>query len=150
MAGGRPAHFDNADELQSKIDEYFVYIQGDFTDVTLRDEQGEPYQERKYTRRPENPTITGLAIHIGFESRQSVYDYEKSGQFSYIIKRARLYVENGYEQALMSEKPTGAIFALKNMGWIDKQEVTNTNLNVNVEPTAEEAARIKKSFDNEY
>jgi len=50
----------------------------------------------------------------------------------------------------MSEKPTGAIFALKNMGWVDKQEVANTNLNLNVEPTPEEAARIKKSFDNEY
>lgn len=135
MAGGRPAHFNNADELQSKIDEYLEYIQGDFTDVQLRDDEDEPYTERKYTRRPEHPTITGLALFIGFESRQSVYDYEKTGEFSYIIKRARLYVENGYEQALMSEKPTGAIFALKNMGWTDKQEVDHTTKGESINPT---------------
>lgn len=126
MPGGRPAHFESEEELESKINEYFVYIDGDFTDIILRDEEGNPYTERKYTRRPEQPTITGLAIYLGFESRQSVYDYEKSGEFSYIIKRARLYVEHGYEQALMSEKPTGAIFALKNMGWSDKQEIDHT------------------------
>lgn len=133
--GGRPAHFENENNLQKKIDEYFQYIQGDYKDITLRDEEGNPYVERKYTRRPEQATITGMAIFIGFESRQSVYDYEKSGKFSYIIKRARLYVENAYEQALMSERPTGAIFALKNMGWTDKQEIDHTTKGDSINPT---------------
>jgi len=149
MAGGRPAHFENAEELAKKVDEYFVYLEGEYTDVTLRDDEGKPYQERKYTRKPEPPTVTGLAIYLGFESRQSVYDYEKQGEFSYIIKRARLYVEHGYEKDLRSEKPTGAIFALKNMGWVDKQEVSNMNYNVNIEPTAEEAKSIKEAFDKD-
>lgn len=103
MAGGRPPHFENAEELKKEVDNYFESIDG-----------------------IEHPTVTGLALFLGFESRQSVYDYEKNGEFSYIIKRARLMVENGYEKDLRSEKPTGAIFALKNMGWTDKQEIDHT------------------------
>lgn len=75
-------------------------------------------------------TITGLAMHLGFESRQSLYDYEKREGFSYIIKKARLYVENAYEYQLQFGNSTGAIFALKNMNWTDK--VQNENINVEV------------------
>ena len=35
-------------------------------------------------------------------------------------------VEHGYEKDLRSDKPTGSIFALKNMGWVDKQEIDHT------------------------
>lgn len=150
MAGGRPAYFDTEVELQAKIDEYLIWLQGDFKDVQKRDEEGEPYSERVYTRYPEQPTITGLAIYLGFESRQSVYDYEKTGEFSYTIKRARLFIENAYEKELLGKGVTGAIFALKNFGWTDKQEVTNTNLNYNVSPTPEEAKEISEALDTKY
>lgn len=70
-------------------------------------------------------TITGLALALGFESRQSFYDYEKNPEFSYIVRKARLKVEQGYELRLFSGQPTGAIFALKNMGWKDKQEISS-------------------------
>ena len=71
-------------------------------------------------------TITGLALHLDFESRQSFYDYEKIPEYSYIIKNARLRVESNYERMMYSKTPTGAIFALKNMGWSDKQEHEHT------------------------
>lgn len=63
-----------------------------------------------------------MAIALGFESRQSFYDYENKPEFSYIIKTARLYVEAGYEDGLRENNCTGSIFALKNMGWKDKTE----------------------------
>ena len=72
-----------------------------------------------------HPTITGLAIHLGYESRQSCYDLEKSSTFSYIIKKYRMYIEKNYENLLL-DKTAGAIFALKNMGWSDKQEINQT------------------------
>jgi hypothetical protein len=72
-------------------------------------------------------TITGLALYLGFESRQSFYDYEKREGYSYIIKRARLFVESSYEEKLSGNSPTGAIFALKNMGWKDKTETGFTD-----------------------
>lgn len=126
MVTGRPSHFDNEEELSNRIAQYFVWIQGEYDIVIKYDEEQNEYQEKKWTRDPETPAITGLALFLGFESRQSIYDYEKKGTFSYTIKRARLKIELSYEQALLSRNSTGAIFALKNFGWTDKSEVTNT------------------------
>ena len=98
---GKPPKYKNSTELQKAIDNYFLHTQ----------EQEEPL------------TITGLAFHLGFESRQSIYDYEKNGDYSYTIKRARLRIENFAEKKLFGIAPTGAIFALKNFGWRDKQEI---------------------------
>lgn len=69
------------------------------------------------------PTITGLALHLGFCDRQSFYDYEKYDGYSYTIKKARTFIEKHYEEMLQTGNTTGAIFALKNFGWKDKQEV---------------------------
>ena len=74
----------------------------------------------------ESPTITGLALHLGFCSRQSFYDYEKNDIHSYTIKRARLRVEESYEKRMHGNSNAGAIFALKNFGWKDKNETAHT------------------------
>jgi hypothetical protein len=100
-AGGQPPKYKTSEEIQEKIDAYFVTEEVD----------GSPF------------TITGLALFLGFESRQSIYDYEKHGEYSYTIKRARLRIENFAEKKLFTSTPAGAIFALKNFGWKDKQEI---------------------------
>lgn len=122
---GRPPVFKSVQDLQNKIDEYFFFIQGEYDEVDGVDEIGNATTVKNYSRNAENPSLTGLALYLGFESRQSVYDYEKNGDFSYTIKRARLRVECAYEQALLSKNSTGAIFALKNFGWSDKLDVTS-------------------------
>ena len=99
--GGRPRIYDSAEELQEAVQAYFDDNQGNFT-------------------------ITGLALNLGFESRQSFYDYEKDGRFSYTIKKARLTVEAFYESKLLTNNSTGAIFALKNFGWKDKVETEHS------------------------
>jgi hypothetical protein len=68
------------------------------------------------------PTITGLCLFCGFESRQSFYEYEQRKEFSYTIKKARLQIEKKYEEQLQYGNTVGAIFALKNMDWHDKTE----------------------------
>lgn len=103
---GRPAKFDSEEDLQEAVDAYFDFCK----------EEGERY------------TLTGLALFLGFQDRQSLYDQENRGDgFSCIIKRARLKVENSYELALFSKNCIGSIFALKNMGWKDKQEIDNSH-----------------------
>lgn len=72
-------------------------------------------------------TITGLTLFLGFCDRQSLYDYQKKEEFTGIIKKCRLMVEMAYEEKLSSKDVTGAIFALKNMGWKDKSEVDNNH-----------------------
>jgi len=116
MNPGRPPKFKTAEELQDAINDYF--------------NNGVEKKKVLVGRAPNQelleipvPTITGLCYYIGFESRQSFYDYEKKNGFSYTIKRARLFIEKEYEQLLQVGNTTGAIFALKNMGWSDKQTV---------------------------
>lgn len=114
---GRPPTYENVDQIAIKLNEYFVWVRGE--KGTNVDAEGDI---EKWERPPEPITITGLCFYLGFESRQSFYDYEKKDEFAYIIKRARLLVENWYEKKLYTQYTTGAIFALKNMGWVDKVE----------------------------
>lgn len=97
---GRPPMYKSAEELQEKFNEYLE------TETNL--------------------TVTGLALFLGFESRQSFYDYEKKEEFTYTIKRARTFIEKEYEELLRKGNAGGAIFALKNMGWHDKQLIDHT------------------------
>ena len=113
--GGRPALFKTVPELEAKIDDYFKNGVKKKKVIV-----GKGIKERiEYI---EFPTICGVAYHLGFESRQSFYDYEKVERFSYTIKRVRLFIENEYEALLQSSNVVGAIFALKNFGWKDKIE----------------------------
>jgi len=97
---GRPRIFETDDQLSEMVDEYFQSIIEDQVPAT----------------------VTGLALYLGFESRQSFYDYEEKEEFSYTIKRARMRIENEYEKKLSGNNCTGSIFALKNLGWKDKTE----------------------------
>lgn len=116
--GGRPAEYHSPEELQQAIDDYF---KNGIRKKTVQTGPGK-------TIEIEVPTITGLAYHLGFQSRQSFYDYEKRPLFSYTIKRARLFIEKHYEEMLQAGNPTGAIFALKNFDWKDKQDVQATTV----------------------
>ena len=99
-AGGRPRKYKTVAEMSVAIDDYF--------DETAFDKI----------------TITGLALYLGFTSRADLINYEGySEEFHYTIKKAKLFVENAYEQDLRSKGGSGPIFALKNFDWKDKHEV---------------------------
>lgn len=148
--GGRPPVFKSAKVLAKKVDKYFDYIKGEYkkTKVKIKDDHGKTVgltEEIECIRQPEYASITGLALYLGFASRQSLDDYEKKEVFTYTIARARTRVAFHYEQQLNSSRAFGAMFALKNMdGWFDKTEVvsTNKNLNYNSEPLT--AAKVKE------
>ncbi len=112
---GRPPKFSNPEELQVKIDDYFK------SGVAKRDIIVGTGANKKVVQIP-LPTITGLILSCGFADRYSFYEYEKKQDFTYTIKRARARIEKEYEEMLQSGLGAGAIFALKNFGWIDKQE----------------------------
>lgn len=96
-SGGRPVYYETPEDLRDACLQYFEYC----------------------IENEEKATITGLSLYLGFAARSSLDDYEEKGdEFSYIIKRARLAVENSYELS----GQTIDIFALKNMGWKDKTE----------------------------
>lgn len=116
---GRPPIFETVDDLEKSIDTYFN------TGVKIRKIIVGKAPNAQVVEIPV-PTITGLCYFIGFESRQSFYDYEEKAEFSYTVKRARLFIEVEYEEQLTMGNTVGAIFALKNMGWKDKTETDLT------------------------
>lgn len=95
------------------------------------------------TNNSDKATITGLALYLGFSSRGTLNEYAKKQVFSDLIKRAMLTVENSYEKSGTSFD----IFALKNMGWVDKTEVSNYNHEM--QPlSSEEIEEAKKRLDD--
>lgn len=66
------------------------------------------------------PSVSWLALFLGFTSRQSLIDYaNKNAKFAYTIKRAKLAIETFLEERLNSWKwnTAGIIFNLKNNFW---------------------------------
>lgn len=111
--GGRPAHYEKPEDLESKVNEYFEFC-----------------IENKM-----ECAVSALCQYLGFANRKSFQDYEDRKEFSLIIKRARQAIEMSYELDLRTFKFGGAIFALKNINkeyWKDKteQEVSQTITNV--------------------
>jgi len=94
--------FNNRASLNRLIDEYFEHAKDD-TDKTA-----EPI------------TVTGLALYLGFSSKDQFDEYEQTGYHRVLIQRARFRVMAYYESRLHYPAPTGAMFALKSLGWTDK------------------------------
>ena len=104
--GGRPRLYDTPEQFDAKVYEYQDHCK----------ENNEPV------------TWTGLALFLGFSSRQSIDEYLNYDGFSDSVKRAKTFVEWNYEKRLAGDgTPTGAIFALKNFGWKDKTETDITS-----------------------
>jgi len=124
---GKPMKFPNIKDLIDSIDAFFNGC----------DKTHKPY------------TITGLCLHLD-TTRQTLLSYEKcmdiewlkglddvaKGKYVDTIKKAKLRCENYAEMQLLDptskKSPIGSIFALKNYGWADKQEIVTTNNNINV------------------
>jgi hypothetical protein len=112
---GRPPLYSNPEDLQEKIDEYFS------TGRRMRKVIIGKGENRKEVEIPVI-TISGLVRYCGFCNRASFYDYENREEFSNTIKAARNRIEEEYEELLQQGLGVGAIFALKNFGWVDKTE----------------------------
>jgi len=111
---GRPPKWNTPEELQKEIDAYFKKCE----------EEEEPL------------TITGLALALD-TYRDVLMDYQNKDEFSNTVKRAKQRIEHAYEKRLIANGRAGDIFALKNFGWKDKQEIEAdvgiTNINVKLD-----------------
>jgi hypothetical protein len=104
MPGGRPRKHRSPVDMQRLIDAYFEHC----------DEIDEPY------------TITGLALSLDM-TRTGLLDYERRGEFADTVKRAKARVEHSVEVGALRHGRAGHIFALKNYGWTDRQEIQQTS-----------------------
>jgi len=124
---GRPLRYKTADEMQIAIDGYFVKSQGEVLKDTdgsvVFDKYGQPVMINQFP-----PTITGLALHLGFTSRLGLLNYEGKEEFVNTISIAKARVE-AYTEARLFDRDgvNGAKFSLTNnfKGWKDTQTIEN-------------------------
>lgn len=129
---GRPPMYKSKEEIQEKIDKYFEECEG----KVLEDKDGNPILN-KYGgviiigSKP--PTVTGLALALGFSTRQSLLNYQAQDEFLDTITRAKSRVEQYAEERLFDRDGShGAQFSLRNnfKGWkskdIEETEDTST------------------------
>lgn len=110
--------FASAGELDKLITQYFTWIEGEYHTEEI-ETKGIKSEQKVCDREPEPATITGLAFHLGFSSRKALEQYEAKGKYAEQVQRARLRIMADYEKKLHVTSSSGAIFALKSMGWND-------------------------------
>lgn len=132
MAKGRPPKFETPEQMQVLIDEYFKKCEGEL----LRDNEGRPVLDKwgnPVIIGAEPPTITGLALALGFNSRQSLLNYEARDEgFLDTITRAKARVEKYVEVRLFDKDGVnGAKFSLANnfRGWKEQRAMEHTGPN---------------------
>lgn len=118
----RPLKYKTVDELQAAIDEYFKACEG----RPLLDDKGQPVLLKGLPVMLDvtPPTVTGLALALGFAGRQALLNYQGRKQFKDAITRAKSRCEAYAEGRLYDrEGAHGAQFSLRcNFGWSDKAE----------------------------
>ena len=135
---GRPPMYKTAEEVQEKIDAYFEECKG----KVLTDDDGNIVRDKYFMpiiidARP--PTITGLALALGFTSRQALLNYQAKEEFVDTITRAKSRVECYAEERLYDKDgANGAKFNLANNfdGWKEKQQIeadVKNDVTINVE-----------------
>lgn len=98
------------EEFWSACERYF-----EMCDAAVDKKTGKP--------EPEQYTMTGLALALGFSSLQELYNYSEYDETAEVAERARLKVINAYEKRLQKAQCVGSIFALKNFGWRDERHI---------------------------
>lgn len=119
---GRTPKYKSPRQMQKAIDAYFEECNG----VMLTDKEGKTVLD-KYgapiylNRRP--PTVTGLALALGFTGRQALLNYQAKENFVDTVTRAKSRIEQYTEERLFDRDGVqGAKFSLVNnfTGWREK------------------------------
>lgn len=125
---GRPKIYSDPEELHRNVLEFIETIKAS--------------QE---TDKPIKPTVTKFALFLGFSSKDTLYQYSKQPEFSDSIKAGLTFIENAHEERLFESGSGGSIFALKNMGWKDNQEITHSvSKNYTEEELEEQLQEIRR------
>ncbi|MDU7085641.1 MAG: terminase small subunit [Clostridium sp.] len=106
---GQPLKFESPEELQERIEEYFIWAK----------------------KNKRHITITDLAYYLG-TNRTTLLNYENSMENDW-LKSVDDDVKVRYVNTIKRAKARIDIFTLKNnYNWVDKQEIEQTNKTIEV------------------
>lgn len=138
---GRPPKYKTPEELQNAIDKYFKDCEG----IKALDDDSNPIITKYgyvYLVEPKPPTMSGLAIALGFLDRSALLNYQAKDEFYHTVRAAKGRVEQYAEMRLFDKDgANGAKFSLANnfRGWRERQDVNlgggDTPLEVNINVT---------------
>lgn len=122
MAAGAPRKWKSVKAMQEAIDAYFKKCEGEPLIVdgsTAVDKYGVPI-----IINVKPPTVTGLALALGFTGRQALLDYQARPEFADTVTRAKSRCEEYAESRLYDKDgANGAKFSLGcNFGWNSENE----------------------------
>nr|DAI12533.1 MAG TPA: DNA packaging protein gp3 [Bacteriophage sp.] len=123
MAAGAPRKWKSVKAMQEAIDAYFKKCEGEplIVDGSVAvDKYGVPI-----IINVKPPTVTGLALALGFTGRQALLDYQARPEFADTVTRAKSRCEE-YAEARLYDKDgaNGAKFSLGcNFGWREATEM---------------------------
>lgn len=116
---GMTPMYTSVEEIESKIEQYFEDCKG----YPLTDNEGNQIFNKfglPVLIDVHPPTVTGLALALGFTSRQALLNYQAKLEFVDTITRAKARVEQYAEERLFDrDGSNGAQFSLRNnfKGW---------------------------------
>lgn len=122
MPGGAPRKWKSVSAMQKAVDAYFKKCEGEpliIDGEQQRDKYGVPI-----VINVKPPTITGLALALGFTGRQALLDYQARPEFADTVTRAKARCE-AYAESRLYDKDgaNGAKFSLGcNFGWNAERE----------------------------
>lgn len=91
-------------------------------------------------------TISGLALALD-TNRETLMNYENDGEFFDTVKKLKGFCERyAEERMLTSSNQAGGIFALKNYGWRDKQEIDHTTAGQSLSPYGQISDEAKEAM----
>lgn len=147
---GRPPKYKSVEEIEDKIEQYFRECEGEI----LKDDARNPILNKFG-----NPvivgkkplTVTGLALALGFASRQALLNYQGKKEFNDTITRAKSVVEKYAEERLFDrDGSNGAQFSLRNnfKGWnIDNEQKLEIEL-LKLESQVKDSQPEEEAEDN--
>lgn len=119
----RPRKYKSVKEMEEVIDAYFEKCKGHlyigYDGEIVRDKNGVPIILDAHP-----PTVTGLALALGFNTRKALIDYQGREEFVNTVTRAKARCEE-YAEARLYDKDgaNGAKFSLGcNFGWASESE----------------------------
>lgn len=128
-------YFKSEEKLNGLIEDYFTAALS---------------QEKSKDKHHQPPTITGLALYLGFTKKEDFEKAENKSRLGSTLTQARFRIMAYYESRLHYPSPAGAIFALKSMGWTDKPKAVTKrphrikSIKVNLVETGPQPASSEK------
>jgi len=121
MPAGRPPRYKTPEEMQKAIDAYFARCENGRKVTIIK--KGKPIDVMK----PIPMTVAGLALALGFLSREALLKYSGKPEFVSVIARAKLRIQEDMASRGLtgeSESKITSLILASDFGYSTRQDIS--------------------------